>query len=91
MANECREQMKLIKPKSLFRGAKVGVFTPSTPAHHFLREKYLHGLSELRREGCEVIEGSLTARVQSQGYRSGSPKERVEEFNELIRNPEISL
>lgn len=79
----------IIKPPALRPGAMIGVFTPSSPAHVVFRNKYLHGLSVLRSFGFNVLEGSLTALAQSQGYRSGTPRERADEFMGLIRNRDV--
>lgn len=82
--------MDIIKPPALRSGDTIGIFTPSSPANVKFREKYLHGIHVLKRMGFEVIEGSLTASQNSQGYRSGSPQDRATEFTELIRNPRVS-
>jgi muramoyltetrapeptide carboxypeptidase len=39
--------------------------------------------------GFKVVEGPLTASEKSQGYRSGTPKERAEEFMTLIGDPNV--
>ncbi len=79
----------LLKPPSLEPGGTIGIFTPSFPAHLRFREKYLHGLAQLRAMGFRTVEGSLTARGTHQGFRSGTPLERAREFMELIENPEV--
>jgi muramoyltetrapeptide carboxypeptidase len=81
--------MDTIKPRALQRGDTIGVFTPSLPANVLFREKYLHGLSELRRLGFRVVEGELTRAGTSEGYRSGSPQERADEFMRLILDPNV--
>ena len=45
---------------SLRQGARVGVFTPSWPAHLMFAEKYQHGLAALQDLGFEVVEGETT-------------------------------
>lgn len=82
--------MEFIKPPALKPGATIGIFTPSSPANVKYREKYLHGISVLKKMGFEVVEGSLTGSNKSQGYRSGTPQERALEFMELIRDPKIT-
>jgi muramoyltetrapeptide carboxypeptidase LdcA involved in peptidoglycan recycling len=77
------------KPSALKIGDTIGVFTPYFPAHVEWRDKYLHGLAVLRNLGYEVLEGALTAKATSQGYRSGSPQERAAEFMELYRQPQV--
>lgn len=84
------DSMKLIKPRALEFGHKIGIFTPSWPANVHIREKYLHGLNELKRIGFGYVEGRVTAQQFNQGYRTASAKDRAEEFMELINNPEVS-
>lgn len=79
----------LLRPPALRPGDTIGVFTPSSPANVVHRERYLHGLDALRRLGYRVIEGELTARAVSQGYRAGTPQERAAELMGLVRNPEV--
>ncbi|RYZ64966.1 MAG: LD-carboxypeptidase, partial [Proteobacteria bacterium] len=51
--------------------------------------KYLYGIEVLKRMGFEVVEGELTKSQKIQGYRSGTPQERADEFMRLIRDPSI--
>jgi muramoyltetrapeptide carboxypeptidase len=80
---------EIIKPRPLEPGMCVGVFTPSFPANVAFREKYLHGVAQLDAMGLRVKEGPLTARMASQGYRSGSPAERAAEVMALIEDAEV--
>ena len=82
--------MELIKPNALKPNDKIGIFTPSFPAHLEFKEKFLHGIEEIKRMGFEVVLGSLTEKMMKQGYRSGTPKERAEEFMQLIENKNIT-
>jgi len=79
----------LLRPLALEPGSTIGIFTPSSPAHVDVRDKYLYGLEVLKHMGFDVIEGSLTQSQQIQGYRSGTPQARAAEFMELIRNPKV--
>lgn len=79
----------IIRPRPLPAGGTIGVFTPSTPANVLFREKYQHGLGVLRSLGYRVVEGSLTARGVSQGYRSGTPEERATEFMDLVLDDSV--
>lgn len=79
----------LIRPPALKPGSKIGIFTPSSPANVGLRDKYLHGINVLKKMGFEVLEGSLTRAQKTQGYRSGTPKERADEFMELIHDDSV--
>ncbi|BBH54390.1 S66 family peptidase [Fluviispira sanaruensis] len=83
--------IKIIKPKKIKLGDTVGIFTPSFPANVTFKEKYLHGISELKRIGFNVIEGDLTRKSINQGYRSGAPQERAQEFMDLIKNSNVDF
>ncbi|GAB4074719.1 hypothetical protein GCM10028778_22220 [Barrientosiimonas marina] len=43
----------------------------------------------MKKKGFVFAEGKLTGKQD--GYRSGSPKERAEELNELLRNPNMKM
>ncbi len=76
--------MDTVRPHALRPGDRIGVFTPSLPANVLFRDKYLHGLRELRRLGFVVVEGELTKAASSEGYRSGPPQARADEFMRLV-------
>lgn len=80
---------ELVFPYSLNKGDTIGIFTPSWPAHIVLRDKYIHALDQIQKLGFNYIEGKVTKSFITQGYRTASPKERAEEFMDLIRNPEV--
>jgi muramoyltetrapeptide carboxypeptidase len=80
----------LIRPPVLGPGSTVGIFTPSSPANVKHRDKYLHGVEVLKRMGFNIVEGELTRSQRAQGYRSGTPKERADEFMALIRDKSVS-
>jgi muramoyltetrapeptide carboxypeptidase len=84
-----RTAKPLITPPSLREGDRVGVFTPSWPAHLLFPEKYQYGLAALRRLGFDVVEGEVTRAGISQGYRTASPRDRADEFMRLVRDPGI--
>lgn len=75
--------------KHLKQGDKIGVFSPSTPASVSAEKRYLRGKAFLEAKGFQIVEGSLTGK--SDIYRSGTPKERAEELNTLLRDPSISM
>lgn len=79
----------LLKPRPLKQGDAIGIFTPSWPAQTHIPEKYQCALEELRKLGFEVVEGALSSSSTSQNYRKGSPKERAEEFMQLIKDPKV--
>ena len=75
--------------RRLQRGDTIGIFSPSSPATADSKPRYLRAKAFLESKGFQVKEGKLTGR--SEGYRSGSPKERADELNELIRDPEVTM
>ena len=81
---------EIIKPPRLKLGDTIGIFTPSNPAAVKYPEKYLHGLEELKRTGFKILEGSLTKNRASQGFRSGTPQERAQEFMDLYLDPKVN-
>jgi muramoyltetrapeptide carboxypeptidase LdcA involved in peptidoglycan recycling len=68
-------------------GDSIGIFSPSSPITHSSPNRFERGKKYLKEKGFNIIEGSLTGKHDF--YRSGSIKERAEELNELIRNPEV--
>jgi muramoyltetrapeptide carboxypeptidase LdcA involved in peptidoglycan recycling len=68
-------------------GDFIGIFSPSSPITHSCPNRFERGKKYLKEKGFNIIEGSLTGKHDF--YRSGSIKERAEELNELIRNPEV--
>lgn len=82
--------MKLLKPYRLKKGDTIGVFTPSTPAYQGNPEMFLNGVKNLENLGFKVKLGSLTEKRAFEGYRSGSGKDRANEFMELIKDDEVN-
>ena len=76
----------MLAPK-LKKGDTFAVFSPSSPATATAPVRYARGKAYLEGKGYRVLEGSLTGKRDF--YRSGSIAERAEEFNELVRNPEV--
>lgn len=85
------ESLNILKPRKISTNSTVGIFTPSGPANVWFREKYLHGIEQLKSVGFKVIEGELTKKCVKQGYRSGSPQERADEFMGLIQNDDVDF
>ncbi len=75
--------------KKLQKGDKIGIFTPSSPASVTAKARYERGKAFLEAKGFQIVEGILTG--QSEGYRSGTPKARAKELNELIYDPSIKM
>lgn len=71
----------------LKKGDGIGIFSPSTPITAKAPNRFKRGVEYLENKGVKVIEGCLTGK--SDFYRSGSIQQRVEELNNLIRNPDV--
>ena len=72
---------------ALKKGDTIAVFSPSSPATKTAVTRYRRGKEYLISKGFTFLEGKLTGKADF--YRSGSIRERAEELNELIRNPEV--
>lgn len=72
---------------NLKKGDSIGVFSPSSPITKTSPNRTKRAIEYLEDKGFKVVKGSLTGK--SDYYRSGSIKERVEELNSLIRNPNV--
>lgn len=68
-------------------GDAIGIFSPSSPITYSCPKRFERAKSYLINKGFSIIEGKLTGKQDY--YRSGSIKERAEELNALIRNPEV--
>jgi len=77
---------KIIAP-SLKKGDTIGFFSPSTPATSFAFKRFERAKTFLQSQGFKLTAGSLTGK--SDYYRSGNIAERVDELNELIRDPNV--
>ena len=71
----------------LEKGDLIAIYSPSTPATYTAPKRFTRAKAFLENKGFKILEGNLTGKEDF--YRSGSIKERAEELNELIRNPEI--
>lgn len=72
---------------TLKKGDSIGVFSPSSPITKTSPNRTKRAIEYLENKGFKVVKGSLTGKCDY--YRSGSIKERVEELNSLIRNPNV--
>ena len=79
--------MKHCLPPALNVGDTIGYFSPSSPATAFAPRRYARAVSYLEAKGFTLKAGTLTG--ASDGYRSGTIEERVEELNDLIRDPDV--
>ncbi len=70
-------------------GDSIGIFSPSSPITYSCPNRFERAKKYLQSKGFKIIEGSLTGKCDF--YRSGSIKQRAEELNALIRNPEVKV
>lgn len=75
--------------QTLNPGDCIGIFSPSSPDTATEKERYIRGKQYLENKGFHLVEGSLTGKQD--GYRSGTPKERAEELNAHLRNPNVKM
>jgi len=68
-------------------GDTIGIFSPSSPITYSSPKRFERAMKYLSEKGFQIIEGKLTGKYDY--YRSGSIKDRAEELNELIRDPEV--
>lgn len=68
---------------------KVGVFSASSPISATVPVRYQRGKAFLQSKGIEVVDGSLYG--QQDGYRSGSIRQRAEEFNQLLYRQDVPI
>ena len=67
----------------------IGVFSSSSPISATVPVRYNRGKEYLTAKGIHVIDGNLFGKQDY--YRSGSIKERAEEFNQLLYNDDVQI
>ena len=67
----------------------IGVFSASTPISAAVPSRYLRGKKYLEAKGFRVMDGNLFGK--SDAYRSGSIRDRADEFNALVRDPQVDI
>ncbi|KOS68458.1 peptidase S66 [Lysinibacillus contaminans] len=73
----------------LKKGDIIGIYSPSKPASVTAKARYERGKARLEKLGFVIKEGILTGKADF--YRSGTPKERAEELNLLLRDSEVKM
>lgn len=86
-ANVSKKQRPTLVAPPLKKGDTIGFFSPSTPATSFAFKRFERAKAFLSTKGFKLQAGSLTG--QSDHYRSGSIKDRVDELNSLIHDPNV--
>jgi len=74
---------------SPLKKAKSLAFIPPPNQLQLLQKHYERGKERLQVLGFTIQEGFLTGKEVF--YRSGTPKERAEELNALLRDPHIKM
>ena len=78
-----------MKAKRPDRNISIGVFSASSPISATVPVRYDRGKEYLEAKGFQVINGNLFRKCDC--YRSGSIRERADEFNQLLYNDDIQL
>ena len=78
-----------MRAPKLQKGAKIGVFSASSPISATVPIRYERGRAFLESKGFQVVNGSLFGKKD--GYRSGSIRARAEEFNELLHREDVDV
>lgn len=73
----------------LKQGDKIGIFSPSSPASAHSKVRFERAKAFLEEKGFTIVEGALTGKQDH--YRSGTPKERADELNELLRRTDLAM
>ncbi len=73
--------------KRIEKGATIGVFSPSYPITAESANASARATAFMESQGVHVKKGTLWG--QRDAYRSGTAQERADEFNELLRDPEV--
>ncbi len=67
----------------------IGVFSSSSPISATVPVRYIRGKEYLVNKGFHIVDGKLYGKQDF--YRSGSIKERADEFNQLLYNDEVNV
>lgn len=78
-----------MKAKKLKRDITIGVFSSSSPVSATVPVRYERGVHYLESKGYKIINGMLYGKKDS--YRSGTIRERADEFNELLHNEDVQI
>jgi len=78
-----------MKAKKINNSLTVGVFSASSPISATVPVRYNRGKEYLASKGIRVIDGRLFGKQDY--YRSGSIKERADEFNQLLYNDDVQV
>ena len=78
-----------MKAKIVENQIGIGVFSSSSPISATVPVRYDRGKAYLEKKGFQIIDGNLFRKQDF--YRSGSIKERAEEFNQLLYHEKVQI
>ena len=78
-----------MKVPKLNDGLTIGVFSSSSPISATVPVRYNRGKEYLASKGIRIVDGKLFGKQDH--YRSGSIKDRADEFNQLLYNDEVQV
>lgn len=78
-----------MKAKSTEDRLTIGVFSSSSPISATVPVRYNRGKEYLESKGFKVIDGNLFGKQDH--YRSGSIRERADEFNQLLYRDDVQI
>ena len=78
-----------MKAKKPINRVKIGVFSSSSPISATVPVRYQRGKAYLESKDFAVMDGLLCGKQDH--YRSGSIRQRAEEFNELLYREDIAI
>lgn len=68
----------------------IGIINPSMVIEPFCPKRCKRAIDLLHDNGFEIVLGELTSNVQ-EIYRSGTIKQRVEEFHKMVQNQQVDV
>lgn len=78
-----------MKAKKINGDIGIGVFSSSSPISAAVPVRYERGIKYLESKGFRVFNGQLYGKKDC--YRSGTIRERAEEFNNLLYNDDVQI
>lgn len=78
-----------MKANKVSHDLTIGIFSASSPVSATVPARYKRGKEYLTNKGFHIVDGKLYGKQDC--YRSGSIKERADEFNQLLYNKEVDV
>lgn len=78
-----------MKAKKYDMRSSIGIFSASSPVSATVPVRYDRGKAYLESKGFRVVNGTLFGKQDA--YRSGSIRERADEFNQLLYNNDVQI